>query len=283
MGSNPIGQTRLGYMKQCLKCSGPIQNWIKVNGKSHCIRSRKYCLSCSPFGKHNTRTLTDNSVPEKGSKNLGTERICIQCNKTFIYQRKAQTLSICATCFNREARHNIKAALIAYKGGQCEKCGYNKSNRALNFHHLDPTKKEFQISSRLNGAMAELKVEADKCLLLCANCHMEVHEQLELDNKLPSAKIWNEKKPTESARCACGKPTSGVQCKSCHDTNRPTKITWPDASELQRLVWEMPCSKLALTLGISDKAIEKQCKKLGITKPPRGYWACINAPDNKGT
>lgn len=43
--------------------------------------------------------------------------------------------------------------------------------------------------------------------------------------------------------------------------------------ELQKLVWEYPTTHIEKLYGVSDKAIEKRCKKLGVDKPPRGYWA----------
>ena len=47
--------------------------------------------------------------------------------------------------------------------------------------------------------------------------------------------------------------------------------------ELENLVWEMPTVKIAEMFGVSDKAIEKRCQKYGIKKPPRGYWAKVEA------
>lgn len=52
---------------------------------------------------------------------------------------------------------------------------------------------------------------------------------------------------------------------------RPPKITWPSAEVLEKLLWEKPTSQIAKDLGVSDKAIEKHCKKLALKKPPRGY------------
>jgi hypothetical protein len=75
-------------------------------------------------------------------------------------------------------RRAIKKALITYKGGKCSRCGYDKSFRALEFHHLDPTEKDFGISKNLTKSMALLKKEADKCILVCSNCHAEIHEEL---------------------------------------------------------------------------------------------------------
>ncbi len=47
--------------------------------------------------------------------------------------------------------------------------------------------------------------------------------------------------------------------------------------ELHDLVWSMPTTHIAAEFKVSDKAIEKRCKKLGVEKPPRGYWAKVNA------
>lgn len=85
-------------------------------------------------------------------------------------------------CTHAEAvtikRRAIKNALIIYAGGKCKRCGYNKCIRALEFHHLDPKEKDFGISKNLTKSMAKLKEEINKCILLCSNCHAEVHQEL---------------------------------------------------------------------------------------------------------
>jgi hypothetical protein len=58
-------------------------------------------------------------------------------------------------------------------------------------------------------------------------------------------------------------------------TPKRQKIAWPAAETLEKLLWEKPTSEIAKRLGVSDKAIEKHAKKLGLKKPPRGYWAKI--------
>ena len=68
--------------------------------------------------------------------------------------------------------------LIAYKGGKCQMCGYDKCERELEFHHLDPSEKDFGISKTLTRSVASLKEEVDKCILLCSNCHAEEHQRL---------------------------------------------------------------------------------------------------------
>ena len=77
-----------------------------------------------------------------------------------------------------EWRKRKKVELVEYKGGKCERCGYNKSTRALQFHHLDSNEKDFTIS-RKSYSIERLKKEVDKCILVCANCHLEIHEELD--------------------------------------------------------------------------------------------------------
>ncbi len=70
-----------------------------------------------------------------------------------------------------------KAALVKLKGGKCEICGYKKNYSVLSFHHLDPDKKSFGIDLRQcsNRSWEALVNESQKCQLLCANCHLELH------------------------------------------------------------------------------------------------------------
>lgn len=67
--------------------------------------------------------------------------------------------------------------LIEYKGGKCEICNYDKCYKALEFHHIDPSKKDFDISAN-SFAFERMKKEVDKCVLLCANCHRELHHNM---------------------------------------------------------------------------------------------------------
>lgn len=75
-------------------------------------------------------------------------------------------------------RKNLKQKAIDYKGGECCKCGYKKCNAALEFHHLDPDQKDFAIgSSGHTRSWAKVKAELDKCILVCSNCHKEIHNE----------------------------------------------------------------------------------------------------------
>lgn len=80
-------------------------------------------------------------------------------------------------------RQKIKQKLVDYKGGKCEICGYNKCISALEFHHLDPNEKDFSISNSKVLSFDKCKSEVDKCILVCANCHREIHYNQVLENR----------------------------------------------------------------------------------------------------
>ena len=61
------------------------------------------------------------------------------------------------------------------------------------------------------------------------------------------------------------------------NTKTPTLIEFIiDPEELRQLVWEIPTTQIAALYGVSDKAVEKRCRALGIPKPPRGYWTRLD-------
>jgi len=142
-------------MKTCELCQSEFPNWIKIDGKNKNLKNRKYCLECSPWGKHNTVKL---DAPKSQWKPKPKPK-----GGTYKYQKKRGV--------------KRKADLVLLKGGKCETCGYNKNLGALEFHHKDPSQKVSKIDVRIitNRTWDFLLTELDKCLLLCANCHREHH------------------------------------------------------------------------------------------------------------
>jgi hypothetical protein len=86
--------------------------------------------------------------------------------------------------------------VIELKGGKCMICGYNKTNAALDFHHIDGKIKEFGISlDRITRSWQKVTKELEKCVLVCANCHREIHagilqlsEVIQFENGVNSGK-----------------------------------------------------------------------------------------------
>ncbi len=88
------------------------------------------------------------------------------------YADRAEYLRKAVTRRRKELRRKARE----YKGGKCMLCGYDRCPDALEFHHTDPTKKDFGLSVKgLTRSWEKIRTEIDKCVLVCANCHREIH------------------------------------------------------------------------------------------------------------
>ncbi|PIR88328.1 MAG: hypothetical protein COU09_02735 [Candidatus Harrisonbacteria bacterium CG10_big_fil_rev_8_21_14_0_10_44_23] len=76
----------------------------------------------------------------------------------------------------KKRRKKLRQMARDHKGGKCMICGYKKCPDALDLHHVDPRTKEFSLSTKgLTRSWEKIKKEIEKCVLICANCHREVH------------------------------------------------------------------------------------------------------------
>ena len=213
-------------------------------------------------------------------------RKCVICDKEFENSKNHKGKG-CRGCLVNRHRHGRKEKMLAYKGGKCEKCGYNKCSRALSFHHINPNEKDFNISGSHSRKWTVLKKELDKCILLCHNCHSEEHFNRELEDNVKIKNRWKfysktkTKTPLPNIKCGnCGlefKPKSyktkfcSLSCSSKNQSKSPGK------KELEDVIWKLPTTQIAKKYNVSDKAVEKWAKYYGIKKPPRGYWAKVKS------
>ena len=107
--------------------------------------------------------------------------ICKRCSKKIKAgkNKRIRNKDYCQGCLVSVRRNKLKEKAIKYKGGKCQCCGYNKCNRSLTFHHLNPSKKKFEVNSNNMFSMSwkKVEIELNKCILLCANCHGELHDK----------------------------------------------------------------------------------------------------------
>lgn len=112
--------------------------------------------------------------------------------------------------------------------------------------------------------------------ILCPNCHSQTDTFAGKNTK------------GRRGATACTSTTPASHLSATHSAIpsqfrlRKSKIDWPTVAEMTRLVWETPSLILARNLGVSDKAIEKFCKKHLIQKPPRGYWQKLRTSAPEG-
>lgn len=181
----------------------------------------------------------------------------------------------------------MKMKLIAYKGGKCQNpncpCkGEDLPPYAFDFHHRDPTKKDFTVSGK-SCSFEKLKAEVDKCDLLCKICHQKVHWELQEDKRNQRLIIVRKIKDVIHKQCSVCHVnfyTKRKEQEFCSNDCRGIKFrraTRPSKEELNILLWTKPTTEIAKDYGVSDRAISKWAKSYGLEKPSRGYWQKISS------
>jgi predicted HNH restriction endonuclease len=156
------------------KCKTSIRHWL------------------AKYGLHTVRR-------KRKDPHLSGVKLCNRCSQTKdfseFYKRRdgKDTTAYCKPCTSVqtvERQRAFKKQCIAYLGGCCEKCSYDKCDAAMEFHHVDPSKKDFNISQvKSTTFSSDVKVELDKCWLVCANCHREIHHELTLEKQHKSRQV----------------------------------------------------------------------------------------------
>jgi hypothetical protein len=113
-----------------------------------------------------------------GSKGFIGCRKCGEQDESKFYKKGKFRHHVCKSCQGKRRLERLKAnklACVQYKGGKCQKCGYSKCVAALDFHHRDSIAKDPDWNGMHQWNFEKVKVELDKCDLLCSNCHRELH------------------------------------------------------------------------------------------------------------
>lgn len=112
--------------------------------------------------------------------NGGAERVVMECHRhgRAEFWLESRGVYRCLRCRSEAVarrRRKVKALLVEEAGGRCRICGYDRYVGALEFHHVDREAKAFSLSTHgVTRSLAKAREEAEKCVLLCANCHAEV-------------------------------------------------------------------------------------------------------------
>ena len=172
----------------------------------------------------------------------------------------------------KDFRQRLKERAIYVMGNKCACCGYNKCIQALEFHHLNPEEKDFSFGSNTNRSWADTRNELQKCILVCANCHREIHYGLIDNNLLKSSfddkrakeidKLVDDIKTHKIYYCkVCGKEVwrGNEYCPDCAAKAR-RKVERPTRQQLKELIRTTPFTKIGEFFGVSDNTIRKWCK-----------------------
>lgn len=109
---------------------------------------------------------------------------CRPCRALYARERRERMKGEGDTAEARERRleRNLarRGAIFAAMGqSTCSRCGFEPQDGLemllLDFHHRNPADKSFEISPSGTRSLESLMEEAQKCDLLCANCHRLTH------------------------------------------------------------------------------------------------------------
>lgn len=147
--------------------------------------TKKYCSrSCENKARTQKRQLRKEAALQGIDIDI---KNCLICGAEFKPKDKNANQRTC--CYNcmPEGKQLMRSDFInlirQQRGGKCEKCGYNRYLGALDFHHLDPSQKDFTVGNR-DFKLKECIEETKKCIMLCSNCHRELHANLWTINDL---------------------------------------------------------------------------------------------------
>lgn len=175
-----------------------------------------------------------------------------------------------------DARRKMKKKAIEYKGGKCCICGYNKCAAALDFHHPDPNKKDFGIATGDYKSFEKIKGELDKTILVCSNCHREIHDiehQESFKNRKAELKKIQLPSPTirlKKLSCDnCGKEINKFESAISPNNfcSRKCKVdfyrnSWPKDNVLSNMFETMSVCDICTQLNKSKTSIYEQRKRL---------------------
>lgn len=169
------------------------------------IPTRKGHLFCSKFCRERYWRLHNKSYISKYQKNyrLRTPLLCKLCGRDITDRKsgKVYCSKYCAFIIKKKGNKVLRdKAAISFKDYKesigCMSCGYNKCGACLDFHHMKD--KQRRITDKLwyyKGKL--LEKELKKCILLCKNCHYELHYIKKAENG-PVSSLDKEKKDGQS-------------------------------------------------------------------------------------
>lgn len=156
-----------------------------------------------------------------------------------------------------------KQNIVNLFGGKCSLCGYNKCLNALEFHHLDKNEKEEEPTYIImRWSFERAKKELDKCILVCSNCHREIHaEEYDLNINLRTfVRPWLTKECNYCNKEFITKEVEAKYCGlSCFQYSQ-RKVIRPNKEELAELMSIHSWKQLGKMFGVSDNGVRKWAK-----------------------
>jgi hypothetical protein len=171
-------------------------------------------------------------------------------------------------------RKRTRERMLESMGSKCACCEYDRCLDILEFHHIDPKEKSFSLgSARANiFSWKTIVKELKKCILVCQNCHGEIHAGFrEIPDNVrkfnPEYENYKLKEKEKSYCPVCNgeKPIWQKTCSRVCGGKLNRKVDW-EKVDLEKLIKkeEKSLKSIGKQLGVTDNAVRKRAKKLGI-------------------
>ena len=197
--------------------------------------------------------------------------VCSCCNKEKsaeeFYSRKDRNGKqyYCKVCYNKYQTERWiarKLKAIEIMGGQCSICGYDKNYGALHLHHREPGEKEYGWPQVCKMAWEKILAEINKCILVCANCHAEIHwPQCTLNREVDVPYMMEKKEPVPTGKCyleGCDNDVYNTKyCSRECSYHGARKISRPSRDTLLKDLETMSYVAVGKKYGVSDNSIRK--------------------------
>ena len=178
----------------------------------------------------------------------------------------------------QKSRNLRKEEMVYVMGDKCQICGYNKCIKALEFHHINPEEKDLNFNKAESKSWEATKTELQKCILVCANCHREIHDNLKAFSLQSSynseraeeitQRIYRLKTHQDTYCSSCGAVISAKAklCPKCsHELHRI--VERPEREVLKQEIRMLSFIKIGEKYGVSDNAVRKWC--IGYNLPSK--------------
>lgn len=170
-------------------------------------------------------------------------------------------------------RRKTKQRIIDSMGGQCVCCGYDLCQDAMDLHHLDPKEKEFGMGNIRASSVSWERIvkELRKCVLVCCRCHKEIHagilnvpEDYQVFDETYLDYKELEKERTFCPVCCNEKSSWQITCSRKCAAQKSRKMDWDSIDLKMMLDIHGSYVKVGKILKVSDSAVRKRAKKLGL-------------------
>lgn len=197
-------------------------------------------------------------------KESGNKKTCSGACKQKYYWNKKKEEKQYHYQYKRAVQR--KLYLISLRGGKCERCPYDKNISALDFHHRNPSTKDFQLDMRTlgNKSFKSIMIEFEKCDVLCSNCHREHHHP---DLSKQKMILLKERFELESSALGAKKPKcvdcgteinyTCKRCVKCNNIERRKVKDRPAKEIIEKMRNEFSLDEIASQFNVSRRSVSR--------------------------